>query len=115
MDGRLPWHEDRAETSSPHPPKRQKTFHDDLGNGVQESRNGSLTSHDQYTIAWICALHIEMDMGSHRRYAGYELARGTPHCSHSLAGEHVGAVASASSYCCGEVFRDLLGATACMG
>ncbi|KAH8659477.1 hypothetical protein BGZ61DRAFT_523576 [Ilyonectria robusta] len=29
-------------------------------NGVHESRNGSLTSHDQYTIAWICALHIEM-------------------------------------------------------
>ncbi|KAH7000854.1 Pfs, NACHT and ankyrin domain protein [Ilyonectria destructans] len=60
MDGRRPWHEDHAETSSPHPPKRQKNFHDDLGNGVHESRNGSLTSHDQYTIAWICALHIEM-------------------------------------------------------
>ncbi|KAH7008773.1 Pfs, NACHT and ankyrin domain protein [Ilyonectria destructans] len=59
MDGRS-WYEDQAETSSPHPPKRQKTFHDDLGNGVHESRNGSLTSHDQYTIAWICALHIEM-------------------------------------------------------
>ncbi|KAK7426542.1 hypothetical protein QQZ08_007001 [Neonectria magnoliae] len=59
MDGR-PWHEDQAETSSPHPPKRQKTFHDDLGDGVHEPRNGSLTSHDRYTIAWICALHIEM-------------------------------------------------------
>lgn len=59
MDGRWPWHEDDAETSS-HPPKRQKNFHDGLGNGVHESRNGSLTLHDQYTIAWICALHIEM-------------------------------------------------------
>ncbi|KAH7008756.1 Pfs, NACHT and ankyrin domain protein [Ilyonectria destructans] len=58
MDGR-PWYEDQAETSSPHPPKRQKNFHDE-GNEVHESRNGSLTSHDQYTIAWICALHIEM-------------------------------------------------------
>ncbi|KAK7423653.1 hypothetical protein QQX98_000843 [Neonectria punicea] len=60
MDGRRPWHEDHAETSSPHPPKRQKTLLNDLGNRAHESRNGSLTSHDQYTIAWICALHIEM-------------------------------------------------------
>ncbi|POR32105.1 Ankyrin repeat domain-containing protein 50 [Tolypocladium paradoxum] len=49
-----------AEPSSPRPPKRQKAFHDDLGNGVHEARSGWLTSHDQYTIAWICALHIEM-------------------------------------------------------
>ncbi|KAH7124618.1 hypothetical protein EDB81DRAFT_890057 [Dactylonectria macrodidyma] len=60
MDGRRPWDEDYSETSFPHPPKRQKTFQDGLGNGVHESRTGSLTSHDQYTIAWICALHIEM-------------------------------------------------------
>ena len=54
MDGRL-------RHGSSHPSKRQKTFHEDLGNVVHESRNGSPTpQHDRYTIAWICALHIEM-------------------------------------------------------
>ncbi|KAJ3480013.1 hypothetical protein NLG97_g8169 [Lecanicillium saksenae] len=60
MDRRRPRQEDHAETSSLYLPKRQKNFHDHLGNGFQESRNGSPTLYNQYTIAWICALHIEM-------------------------------------------------------
>ncbi|KAH8649522.1 hypothetical protein BGZ61DRAFT_511306 [Ilyonectria robusta] len=61
MDGRSFWHEDHAETNSSHPPNRQKTFHHDLGNVAHKSRNGSTTlRHDHYTIAWICALYIEM-------------------------------------------------------
>ncbi len=60
MNGRRPRHQDYAETSSPPLPKRQKNFHDDQGNGVHESQNGSLTLHERYTVAWICALHIEM-------------------------------------------------------
>lgn len=39
------------ETSLSHPPKRQKTFHDDV---LPNPR------HNQYTIAWICALYIEV-------------------------------------------------------
>ncbi|KAH6867707.1 hypothetical protein B0T10DRAFT_325318 [Thelonectria olida] len=35
----------------PRGPKRQKTFHPGVENGLP---------HDRYTIAWICALHIEM-------------------------------------------------------
>ncbi|KAJ4186649.1 hypothetical protein NW759_016930 [Fusarium solani] len=35
----------------PRPPKRQKTFHPGVENGLL---------HGRYTIAWICALHIEM-------------------------------------------------------
>ncbi|KAJ5792491.1 uncharacterized protein N7503_008469 [Penicillium pulvis] len=38
-------------TAELHPPKRQKTSHHD--------RLPALT-HDEYTIAWVCALHIEM-------------------------------------------------------
>ncbi|KAF4331830.1 kinesin light chain [Fusarium beomiforme] len=49
-----------VEVSSSHPPKRQKFSHDDWGNEIHESRNRSLTSRDRYTIAWICALHIEL-------------------------------------------------------
>ncbi|EXA53699.1 hypothetical protein FOVG_01432 [Fusarium oxysporum f. sp. pisi HDV247] len=60
MDGRRPWQKDHAEASFPRPPKRQKTFQDDWGNGIYKSQNASPTSHDHYTIAWICALHIEM-------------------------------------------------------
>ncbi|KAE8406751.1 hypothetical protein BDV37DRAFT_52563 [Aspergillus pseudonomiae] len=37
-----------TEPSSSHEPKRQKTVHP------------SLRRHDQYTVGWICALHIEM-------------------------------------------------------
>ncbi|KAJ6789033.1 hypothetical protein PWT90_07832 [Aphanocladium album] len=59
MDGRR-WHEDHAEASLPRPTKRQKNGHDDLDNAVHESRNRSLPLPDEYTLAWICALHIEM-------------------------------------------------------
>jgi hypothetical protein len=51
MDGRSAWYEEDTETSLYHLPKRQKTFHHD---------SSSTPKHDQYTIAWICALHIEM-------------------------------------------------------
>ncbi|KAM6506448.1 hypothetical protein FSOLCH5_013429 [Fusarium solani] len=61
MDGKWFWREDHAKTSSSHPPKRQTTFHHDLGNVAHNSRNGSSNlRHDHYTVAWICALHIEM-------------------------------------------------------
>ena len=54
MDGRL-------RHGSPRPSKQQKAFHEDLGNVGHKSRNGSSApGHDHYTIAWICALHIEM-------------------------------------------------------
>ncbi|KAM5381160.1 hypothetical protein ACJZ2D_003076 [Fusarium nematophilum] len=43
--------EDDTETDYDRPPKRRKTFH----NGTS-----STLSSDHYTIAWICALHIEM-------------------------------------------------------
>lgn len=45
MDRKRSWSCDQAVTSSPDPPKRQKTLRYDP---------------NQYTIAWICALHIEM-------------------------------------------------------
>ncbi|GFF40652.1 ankyrin repeat and protein kinase domain-containing protein 1 [Aspergillus udagawae] len=51
MDGRSAWYEEDTETSLYHLPKRQKTVHHD---------SSSTPRHDQYTIAWICALHIEM-------------------------------------------------------
>jgi nucleoside phosphorylase len=60
MDGGRPRHKVHAEASFPRPPKRQKSFQDDWSNGIHKSQNASPTSHDQYTIAWICALHIEM-------------------------------------------------------
>ncbi|KAL3584819.1 hypothetical protein FPOAC2_14600 [Fusarium poae] len=60
MNGRRPWHEGHATASSSHPPKRRKTAHDDPEDGVYDSRNGSPASNNQYTIAWICALPIEM-------------------------------------------------------
>ncbi|KAL6894722.1 hypothetical protein GGI43DRAFT_424618 [Trichoderma evansii] len=61
MGGRSIRHEDPAETSSSRPPKRQKTFHNNLSNVAHQSRNGSPNPrHNHYTIAWICALHIEM-------------------------------------------------------
>lgn len=43
--------EERVETDSTHLPKRRKITHDDSLLTLQ---------HDEYTIAWICALHIEM-------------------------------------------------------
>lgn len=46
-------HEDHDAVNSSHPSKRHKAFHYDLGNGSTSLR------YDDYTIAWICALHIE--------------------------------------------------------
>jgi hypothetical protein len=43
-----------------HRQKGQVTPDDNLEDGIRESQNGSPASHDQYTIAWICALPIEM-------------------------------------------------------
>ncbi|KAH7163709.1 Pfs, NACHT, and ankyrin domain protein [Fusarium sp. MPI-SDFR-AT-0072] len=60
MDGKRPSHKDHAEASFLRPLKRQKSSQDDWGNGIPKSQNTLPTSHDQYTIAWICALHIEM-------------------------------------------------------
>ncbi|KAF4868962.1 Protein TANC2 [Colletotrichum siamense] len=40
--------------------KRQKTFHHVPDFICETPRNASPTSHEMYTIAWICALHIEM-------------------------------------------------------
>ncbi|GFF44915.1 hypothetical protein IFM58399_07413 [Aspergillus lentulus] len=51
MDGRSVRNEDDTETRLCQPPKRQKTVHYD---------RSSTQRHDQYTIAWICALYIEM-------------------------------------------------------
>ncbi|KAI8659737.1 hypothetical protein NCS56_01191500 [Fusarium sp. Ph1] len=51
MNQKRTWSYDQAATSSPTPPKRQKTF--------QYNSNDALP-HNRYTIAWICALHIEM-------------------------------------------------------
>ncbi|KAF7539367.1 hypothetical protein G7Z17_g12433 [Cylindrodendrum hubeiense] len=52
-------HDDDAETSSSFPTKRQRTFHNDLDNTTHEPQAAS-RSHDDYTIAWICALHMEL-------------------------------------------------------
>ncbi|KAM6513749.1 hypothetical protein FALCPG4_014969 [Fusarium falciforme] len=60
MNGRQPWREGHAEASSSHPPKRRRIAHDDPEDGFHDSRNRSPASNDQYTIAWICALPIEM-------------------------------------------------------
>ena len=47
--------------SSPPPSaKRQKTSHQSSSIGSYEAQNGPLCSYDKYTIAWICALYIEM-------------------------------------------------------
>ncbi|EAW16772.1 Pfs, NACHT and Ankyrin domain protein [Aspergillus fischeri NRRL 181] len=51
MDESSVWNEDDTETRLYQPPKRQKTAHYD---------RSSIQRHDSYTIAWICALHIEM-------------------------------------------------------
>ncbi|KAH6972636.1 hypothetical protein EDB80DRAFT_876698 [Ilyonectria destructans] len=59
MDRKRLQHDDHAETSSSYPTKRQRTLPNGLDNTIHEPQNGS-PSHDDYTIAWICALHIEM-------------------------------------------------------
>ncbi|KAH7264352.1 hypothetical protein B0J15DRAFT_393989 [Fusarium solani] len=51
MDQKRSWSGDQAAASSPCPPKRQKT--------LRYSPTDAFP-HSQYTIAWICALHIEM-------------------------------------------------------
>lgn len=51
MDGESSLSNDHTETSVSHLSKRQKTFHHDCL---------PIPRHDQYTIAWICALYIEM-------------------------------------------------------
>ncbi|KAH6880031.1 caspase domain-containing protein [Thelonectria olida] len=45
--------DDGTTISSSHPLKRQRAFDHDLG-------NAPTPLHDEYTVAWICALHIEM-------------------------------------------------------
>ncbi|KAF4472231.1 Pfs NACHT and Ankyrin domain [Fusarium albosuccineum] len=55
MDERKCRCEDGAKTSSRHPQKPQKTHQADL-----DASERSCNSHCQYTIAWICALHIEV-------------------------------------------------------
>ncbi|KAI8673187.1 hypothetical protein NCS56_00784100 [Fusarium sp. Ph1] len=60
MNRRQPWHEGHAEAGSSHLLKRRKVAHDDPEDGFHDSRNGVPVSNDQYTIAWICALPIEM-------------------------------------------------------
>lgn len=60
MDGGRLWHEELAGAGPSQAPKRQKTFHHDPGNAVYEPGYGLPTlQHDDYTIAWICALPIE--------------------------------------------------------
>lgn len=51
MDGERVPPNDHTESSLSHPSKRQKNFHHDSSPSLR---------HDQYTIAWICALYIEM-------------------------------------------------------
>ncbi|KAH0426596.1 Pfs, NACHT and Ankyrin domain protein [Colletotrichum camelliae] len=41
-------------------PKRQKTFHHAPDTSHETLRNASPRLHEKYTVAWICALHIEM-------------------------------------------------------
>ncbi len=47
-------------SSPPHSAKRQKTAHQSSSTRSYEAQNGPLYSYDKYTIAWICALYIEM-------------------------------------------------------
>ncbi|KAG4279164.1 pfs [Fusarium proliferatum] len=60
MEGRQSRYQHLAETSSPQPPKRRKLAHHGPDDDIRWSRDGLLLSRDQYTIAWICALPIEM-------------------------------------------------------
>ncbi|OAR02561.1 hypothetical protein LLEC1_04119, partial [Akanthomyces lecanii] len=48
-------------SSPPHSAKRQKTSHQSSSSvRSYEAQNGPLHSHHKYTVAWICALYIEM-------------------------------------------------------
>jgi nucleoside phosphorylase len=61
MDGRRPWHDDTTGHDPSHPPKRQRTVYHGLANMVRQPPNGApALRYDRYTIAWICALHMEM-------------------------------------------------------
>ncbi|KAF4460326.1 Pfs NACHT and Ankyrin domain [Fusarium albosuccineum] len=51
MEGKRRWAKDGAAANSHRPPKQQKSFRN-------HTRNAR--SHDRYTVAWVCALHIEM-------------------------------------------------------
>lgn len=52
-------HDNHTEISSSYLTKRQRTLTNDLGNTIHEPQSAS-PSHDNYTIAWICVLHIEI-------------------------------------------------------
>ncbi|KFA79048.1 hypothetical protein S40288_08774 [Stachybotrys chartarum IBT 40288] len=60
MNGVQPPREDDSKTSSSRSPKRQKTVHDSLYVRAQGPQDGLPMSYEDYTIAWICALPIEM-------------------------------------------------------
>lgn len=59
MDRKRCQHDDYTETSSSYPTKRQRTLPNDLDNTIYKPQNAS-PSHNDYTIAWIYALHIEI-------------------------------------------------------
>lgn len=52
--------QNHGESSSSRPRKRHRAFPNDFVNMIHEPQNGTPTSHGRYTIAWICALSIEM-------------------------------------------------------
>ncbi|KAL6405043.1 ankyrin repeat and protein kinase domain-containing protein 1 [Ilyonectria robusta] len=52
--------QNHGESNSSRPPKRHRAFPNDFVNMIHEPQNGTPASHGRYTIAWICALSIEM-------------------------------------------------------
>ncbi|KAK6537184.1 hypothetical protein TWF694_011381 [Orbilia ellipsospora] len=61
MNAKRPSNEHHDQASSSYPSKRQKSSHGNLNDTPGEPGRGSLVpQHDRYTIAWICALSIEM-------------------------------------------------------
>lgn len=61
MDRKRLRHDGLHQASSPQPPKRHKDLHHGPHNVDEEERGARLSQqHEDYTIAWICALHIEM-------------------------------------------------------
>lgn len=49
------------EESGPELAKRPKTFHQSQGGALNQALDGEFTlRHDDYTVAWVCALYIEM-------------------------------------------------------
>ncbi|KAK6513065.1 hypothetical protein TWF506_009228 [Arthrobotrys conoides] len=60
MNGKRALDEDHIEEGSTHLPRRRKTSHYSPTDAVSGHENDlSTLEHDCYTIAWICALHIE--------------------------------------------------------